>query len=196
MHSQGFLMISSACPTCRGEGRVIRKPCRTCDGSGMDHEEETLEVAIPAGVEDGSTLRLMGRGEAAPQGGRAGNLYVILRVQPDERFERDGADLHTEIAVSFPQLALGDRVTVATVDGEEVLEIPAGSQANQTISLSGSGMPRVDRGGKGDLVVHLRLVVPTSLSAAEEAHLRAFADAGGRRVNPDRDSAVRGKKKK
>jgi molecular chaperone DnaJ len=196
MHSQGFLMISSACPTCRGEGRVIRKPCRTCDGSGLDHEEETLEVAIPPGVEDGSTLRLMGRGEAAPQGGRAGNLYVILRVQPDERFERDGADLHTEIAVSFPQLALGDRVTVATVAGEEVLEIPAGSQANQTISLSGSGMPRVDRGGKGDLVVHLRLVVPTSLSAAEEAHLRAFADAGGSRVNPERDSAARGKKKK
>jgi len=196
MHSQGFLMISSACPTCRGEGRIIRKPCRTCDGSGMDHEEETLEVAIPPGVEDGSTLRLTGRGESAPQGGRAGNLYVILRVQPDERFERDGADLHTEIAVSFPQLALGDRVTVATVDGEAVLDIPAGSQPNQTLPLSGSGMPRVDRGGKGDLIVHLRLVVPTSLSSAEEAHLRAFAEAGGRSVNPERAGFLRGKKKK
>jgi len=196
MHSQGFLMISSACPTCRGEGRVIRKPCKTCDGTGMDQEEETLEVAIPAGVEDGSTLRLTGRGESGPQGARAGNLYVILRVQPDERFERDGADLHTEIAVSFPQLALGDRVTVATVDGEAVLDIPAGSQANQTIPLPGQGMPRIDRGGKGDLVVHLRLVVPTSLSAAEEAALRAFADAGGRRVNPDRAGFLRGKKKK
>jgi molecular chaperone DnaJ len=196
MHSQGFLMISSACPTCRGEGRVIRKPCRTCEGSGMDHEEETLEVAIPAGVEDGSTLRITGRGESGPQGGRAGNLYVILRVQPDERFERDGADLHTEIAVSFPQLALGDRVTVATVDGETVLDIPAGSQASQTIALSERGMPYVDRAGKGDLIVHLRLVVPTSLSDAEAAHLRAYADAGGRRVDPDRAGVSRSNKKK
>jgi molecular chaperone DnaJ len=196
MHSQGFLMISSACPNCRGEGRVIRKPCRKCEGTGMDHEEETLEVAIPAGVEDGSTLRIMGRGEAGPQGGRAGNLYVILRVQPDERFERDGADLHTEIAVSFPQLALGDHVTVSTVDGEAALDIPAGSQASQTISLAGHGMPRVDRGGKGDLIVHLKLVVPTSLSAEEEAHLRAFAEAGGSRVTPERAGFFGGKKKK
>ena len=108
MHSQGFLMISTTCPVCRGEGRVIRKPCGNCDGSGLEHQEDTLQVSIPAGIEDGSTLRLVGRGEAAPQGGHAGNLYVILRVQPDERFERDGANLHTEVAVSFPQLALGD----------------------------------------------------------------------------------------
>jgi molecular chaperone DnaJ len=196
MHSQGFLMISSTCPTCRGEGRVVRKPCRKCDGTGLDHEEDTLEVNIPAGVEDGSTLRIMGRGEAAPHGGRAGNLYVILRVQPDERFERDGADLHTVVAVSFPQLALGDRVSVPTVDGEAELDIPAGAQPNQTITLSGRGMPRVDRGGKGDLVAHLKLVVPTSLSAEEEAALRAYAAAGGQRVSPERPGFFGGKKKK
>ena len=123
MHSQGFLMISTTCPVCRGEGRVVRKPCNTCDGTGLDHQEETLQVSVPAGVEDGSTLRLVGRGEAAPGGGRAGNLYVILRVAADDRFERDGADLHAEIAVSFPQLALGDTVEVPTLDGEGSIEI-------------------------------------------------------------------------
>src|SRR5262245_38352208 len=128
MHSQGFLMISTTCPVCRGEGRVVRKPCTSCDGTGLDHEEEALQVNVPAGVEDGSTLRLVGRGEAAPNGGRTGNLYVILRVQGDERFERDGADLHAEVAVSFPQMALGDTVEVPTLDGDGTVEIPPGTQ--------------------------------------------------------------------
>ena len=110
MHSQGFLMISTACPVCRGEGRVVRKPCTTCDGTGLEHQEETLQVSDPGGRR-GRFDAAPGRARrGGPAGGRAGNLYVILRVQPDERFERDGADLHTEIAVSFPQLALGDTV--------------------------------------------------------------------------------------
>jgi len=196
MHSQGFLMISTTCPVCRGEGRVVRKPCSTCDGTGLDHQEETLQVTIPAGVEDGSTLRLVGRGEAAPGGGRAGNLYVILRVQGDDRFERDGADLHAEIAVSFPQLALGDTVEVPTLDGDGAIDIPPGTQPGETISLRGRGMPRIDGHGRGDIVGHLKLVVPSSLSAEEEAHLRAYAASGGQRVSPERGGFFKRKKKK
>jgi molecular chaperone DnaJ len=196
MHSQGFLMISTTCPVCRGEGRVVRKPCGNCDGTGLDHEEETLQVNVPAGVEDGSTLRLVGRGEAAPGGGRAGNLYVILRVQGDERFERDGADLHAEVAVSFPQLALGDAVEVPTLDGDGQVEIPAGTQPGETLVLRGRGMPRLDGRGRGDLVAHLKLVVPSSMSAEEEQHLRAYAASGGQRVSPERGGFFKRKKKK
>jgi len=196
MHSQGFLMISTTCPVCRGEGRVVRKPCGNCEGTGLDHEEETLQVNVPAGVEDGSTLRLVGRGEAAPGGGRAGNLYVILRVQGDERFERDGADLHAEVAVSFPQLALGDAVDVPTLDGDGEVEIPAGTQPGETLVLRGRGMPRLDGRGRGDIVAHLKLVVPSSMSAEEEQHLRAYASSGGHRVSPERGGFFKRKKKK
>jgi molecular chaperone DnaJ len=196
MHSQGFLMISTTCPVCRGEGKVVRKPCSACDGSGIDHQEDVLQIAIPPGVEDGSTLRLMGRGEAAPRGGRPGNLYVVLRVEADERFERDGADLHTEVAVSFPQLVLGDRVSVPTLDGEAEVEIPAGTQPGETVALEGRGMPRLEGRGHGDLVAHLRLVVPKSLSSEEEQHLRAYAASGGQRVNPERHGLFKRKKKR
>jgi molecular chaperone DnaJ len=196
MHSQGFLMISTTCPVCRGDGRVVRKPCSSCDGSGIDHEEDVLKISIPAGVEDGSTLRLMGRGEAAPNGGRAGNLYVVLHVEPDERFERDGADLHTEVAVSFPQLALGDQVKVPTVDGDAEVAIPPGTQAGDTIAVPGRGMPRLDGRGKGAVVAHLKLIVPGTLSPEEERHLRAYAAAGGQTVNPERSGFFRRKKKK
>lgn len=195
MHSQGFLMISTTCPICRGEGKVIRRPCPSCEGSGIDHQEDSLQIAIPAGVEDGSTLRLMGRGEAAPRGGRPGNLYVILRVDADERFERDGADLHTEVAVSFPQLALGDHVSVPTLEGDAEVQIPPGSQPGEALTIDGRGMPRLEGRGRGDMVVHLKLVVPKTLSAAEEEHLRAYASAGGQRVNPERGGFFKRKKK-
>ena len=196
MHSQGFLMISSACPVCRGEGRVVRNPCPTCEGAGVTEEQDTLQIAIPAGVENGSTLRLMGRGEAAPRAGQPGNLYVVLRVEADERFERDGADLHTEVEVSFPQLALGDRITVPTLEADTEVDVPPGTQPGDTVTLSGRGMPRLGARGKGDVVAHLKLVVPSALSAEEDAHLRAYAAAGGQRVSPERGGFFRRKKKK
>jgi molecular chaperone DnaJ len=196
MHSQGFLMISTTCPVCRGEGQIVRTPCPKCEGSGIVADKDVLEVSVPAGVEDGSTLRLPGRGEAAPRGGHAGNLYVVLRVEPDPRFERDGADLHTEIRVSFPQLALGDRVAVPTLEGDAEVDIPPGTQPGEALALRGRGMPRVDGRGRGDVVAHLKLAVPTALSAEEEAHLRAYAAAGGQRVNPEPTGIFRRKKRK
>lgn len=196
MHSQGFLMISTTCPACHGEGQVVRQPCTTCRGSGIDHQEDTLKIVVPGGVEDGSTLRLVGRGEAAPRGGRAGNLYVVLSVQPDPRFERDGADLHTEAVLSFPQAALGDTVKVPTMGVDEDLHVPAGTQPGDTFTLKGKGLPRLDGRGSGDLIVHAKLVVPKSLSGDEEAALRAFAAAGGQKVDPEKPGFFGRRKKK
>ncbi|MBC8133310.1 MAG: molecular chaperone DnaJ [Deltaproteobacteria bacterium] len=220
MHAQGFLRIATTCPICRGEGKVIRKRCPTCEGSGVGYTEDKLQVGIPAGVEDGATLRLMGRGEAPP-GARPGNLYVALHVEADPRFERDGADLHTQISVSFPQAALGDRVLVPTLTpdpaadadadtvsadkkdtgtnaagSETEVEIPPGTQPGDLVILRGRGLPRVDGRGTGNLVVHVKLVVPTTLSSDEEDHLRAYAAAGGQRVNAERSGFFKRKKKK
>lgn len=186
VHQQGFLMISTACPACRGEGEVIRNPCPDCRGSGTEVIEEKLQVAIPAGVEDGSTLRLTGRGETGR--GRAGNLYVVIRVTPDPRFERDGADLHTEVPITFPQAALGDTLPVTLLDGSAVeLDIEPGVQPGDTLVLEGKGLPRLQERGAGDVVVHLKLVVPTSLSDEQEEHLRRFAAAGGQKIEPPQE---------
>lgn len=195
LHAQGFLRIATTCPVCRGQGKVIRRPCPTCEGAGVERQTETLQVNIPAGVEDGSTLRLVGRGEAAP-GGRPGNLYVVISVEADPRFERDGVDLHTEVAVSFPQAALGDRIAVPVLgteaEGEggadpvQEVDLAPGTQPGDTVILRGKGLPRVDGRGTGDLIAHVKVVVPTSLSTEEETHLRAYAAAGGQRVNPEK----------
>ena len=184
VHAQGFLMISSTCPACRGEGSVARKPCPSCSGSGLRVVEENLQVNVPQGVEDGSTLRLAGRGEGAPGSGRAGNLYVHIRVADDERFERDGADLHTEVAISFPQAALGTTVKAPSLDGEVDVTLAPGTQPGATVVLRGKGLPHLQERGRGDLIVHLRLVVPASLSHEQEESLRAFAAAGGEKVEP------------
>jgi molecular chaperone DnaJ len=182
MHQQGFLMIQTTCPICRGEGSIIRKPCPTCKGGGLVAAEERLQVNIPAGVDDGSTLRMTGRGEAAPGNGHAGNLYVVLHVAADPRFERDGADLHTQIPLSFPQAALGATLKAPSLDGEIDVTVPSGTQPGDTVSLRGKGLPRLQGRGSGDLVIHLKLVVPKSLSAEQIESLRAFAQAGGAEV--------------
>ncbi len=197
MHQQGFLMIQTTCPICRGEGTIVRKPCPTCRGNGLTMAEENFQVNVPAGVEDGATLRLAGRGEAAPGGGQPGNLYVSLHVTTDPRFERDGADLHTLVAVSFPQAALGATIKAPSLAGDIDVEIPAGTQPGDTVSFRGKGLPHLRGRGSGDLVVHLKLVVPRTLSAEQEQILRAFASAGGDRVEPpsERGSFWRKKRK-
>lgn len=182
VHQQGFLMIQSTCPTCRGQGTLIKTPCEVCKGSGLETRSETLSVSIPAGVDDGSTLRLSGRGEESARGGQAGNLYIHIHVKADPRFQRDGAHLHTQLEVSFPQVALGATLVVPTLEGETELELPAGTQPGEVIVLRGKGLPSLRGGGRGDLAVHVRVVVPTKLSKEEEQHLRAYAEAAGDKV--------------
>jgi molecular chaperone DnaJ len=176
IHSQGFLMITTTCSRCRGEGKVIRDVCPSCEGSGLVLVEDRLSVSIPAGVEDGATLRVGGRGQVSPRGGRPGNLYVAIHVKPDPRFERDGADLHAEVTVSFAQAALGGTVTVPTLTGNQEIEVERGTQPGDTVVLRGRGLPRLRERGQGDLHVHFRLLVPRELTEEQEARLRAFAE--------------------
>ena len=177
MHQQGFLMIQSTCPSCRGQGQVVRDPCKVCRASGLETKSENLTVSIPAGVDDGSTLRLAGRGEESPRGGQAGNLYIHIRVKADPRFERDGAHLHTRLEVTFPQATLGANLSVPTLEGQTELDLPAGTQPGEVIVLRGLGLPQLRGSGRGDLAVHIKVVVPTKLDKEQEELLRAFAEA-------------------
>jgi molecular chaperone DnaJ len=199
MHQQGFLMISTTCPLCRGGGRFIKEPCEVCHGAGMAPIEETLPISIPAGVEDGATLRIVGRGEAPPNG-RPGNLYVVLHVEDDPRFERDGADLHAQVRVTFSQMVLGDTLRVPVLgespSAAEDMNLPAGTQPGDTLVLRGRGLPRLQGGGRGDLVIHPRLMVPTQVTPEQEAHLRAFAAAGGEALPPEKSGGFFRRKKK
>jgi molecular chaperone DnaJ len=197
VHSQGFLMITTACNRCGGVGQVIRHACPGCNGGGVIPQDDRIQVQIPAGVEDGSTLRVSGRGEASSRGGRPGNLYVNINVAADPRFERDGADLHCEIDLTFPQAALGTRRTVPTLDGEETIDIARGSQPGDTLVLRGKGLPHLRERRHGDLLVHLRLVVPEALTSEQEDRLRAFAAALGEEpIAPKKKAGFFGRKKK
>ena len=198
VHSQGFLMITTACGRCGGAGRVIRHACPTCEGAGRILVEDKLQVNIPAGVEDGSTLRVAGRGEASSRGGRAGNLYVQIQVESDPRFERDGADLHAEVSIGFPQAALGAVVLVPTLAGEVEVEIAAGTQPGDTLVLAGKGLPHLRGRGSGDLVAHVRVVVPETLTAEQEQLIRALAATteGEAATPPPKKKSFFGRRKK
>ena len=197
MHSQGFLMISSTCPVCRGEGRVIRKPCVECEGSGVDQKDEALQISIPAGVENGSTLRLMGRGEGGAAGRAAGQPLCraarrrrrALRTRRRRSAHRGRGHLS---AAGARRSDLGADAGRATSRSRS----RRGRSRAKRIPLVGHGMPRLGARGKGDVVAHLKLVVPGALSAEEDAHLRAYAAAGGQRVSPERGGFFRRKKKK
>jgi len=180
----GLMVTTSVCPRCSGLGQVIVTPCETCEGSGRVVEDRTFQVDVPAGVDGGSTLRLSGRGAVGPRGGEAGDLYVHLRVLPHERYRRDGSDLVTTVSVSMVQAALGTTFTLPTLDGDEELKVPAGSQSGRVFVLRGRGVPAVRGRGRGDLRVELQVEIPTKLSATQEELLRRLAEERGEAVDP------------
>jgi molecular chaperone DnaJ len=163
-HNQGIFMIATTCPTCRGRGRVVKERCNDCRGSGAVEKTETVTVQVPAGIDDGQTLRVPGKGEAGPSGGPAGHLYVHFRVEGDPRWERDGDNLLTQIDLTYAQAALGTTVSVPTLDGDTELAVDAGTQPGTVSVLRGKGVPNVHGRGKGDLLVRLNIVVPKRLS--------------------------------
>ncbi len=178
LRQRGFLTISTACSACRGEGRVIRRPCKTCKGRGQVKEKKTVEVAVPAGVEEGNVLRLRGEGLPSPAaGGPSGDLLIVLRVLEHPVFRRHGLDLVIGLPVSFVQAALGDTLAVPTLDGEEDLKIPPGTQPQTLLRLEGRGV----RAGRqtGDLLVQVDVKIPTKLSAEQKELLRSFAATEG-----------------
>ncbi len=175
--SQGFLTVARTCPHCGGGGEVNRTPCKACRGEGRQRRERLLRIKIPAGVEDGSQLRLAGEGAAGSQGGPAGDLYVVIRVRPHEFFARHGDDLYCELPLAFPQLALGTDVEAPILAGKTQLKVSPGTQPGQVLRLKGRGMPNLHGQGKGDICYQVVLEVPTRLSAKQRQLLEEFQRA-------------------
>ena len=177
---QGFFTIARTCGGCGGAGKRIVTPCAACAGQGRVRAESTITVRVPAGVDDGMRLRVSGEGEASGDGGPAGDLYVVLHVAEHPVFRRDGAQLHCEISISFAQAALGTTVRVPLIGGgEEDLEVEAGTQSGTVLRLRGKGLPALDRTGRGDLHVSIRVQTPRSLSAEQRHLLEKLAELDG-----------------
>lgn len=183
---QGLIQMVSTrpCPRCGGLGQVVVTPCPTCNGDGRIITDKTYQVDVPAGVDNGTTLRLSRRGAVGPRGGPPGDLYVHLRVARHERFERDGHDLVTVLPISIAQAALGATFPMETLDGDEQLVIPAGTQPGRQFVLRGRGVPQVQGRGRGDLRVIVNIDVPTKLSPTESELLRRYAEERGEAVHP------------
>ncbi len=171
----GQLVRSHVCDACGGDGRIAVEPCAECGGRGRVATRRTLEVDIPAGIADEQRIRLTGRGHAGERGGPPGDLYVLVRVTPDERFVRDGNDLVSVIDLAAPQAALGARVSVPTLDGDEEVEIDPGTQPGTVITLRGKGMPSLRRGRRGDQRVVVNVVIPRKLNGEQRDLLERFA---------------------
>lgn len=164
---QGFFSITRTCSACQGTGNVITDPCTKCHGEGRVSKEKTLELKIPPGVDTGSSLRVTGEGDSGGRGGPPGDLYVIIHVADHEFFERRDNDLYCQIPVSFTQAALGAKINVPTLVGEEVLKIPAGTQPDTVFKIRGAGIARTDGRGVGDLYVNVSVDVPRKLTKAQ-----------------------------
>jgi molecular chaperone DnaJ len=172
---QGFFMVERACPTCHGRGEVIENPCRNCRGEGRVDAAQRLEVQVPPGVDNGTRIRLAGKGEAGPFGAPPGDLYIFLHVKAHKVFERDGTTLMTRAPISFTTAALGGTIELPGVDGaKHVIEIPAGIQSGKQLRKRGAGMPVLQGRGAGDLVIEIHVETPTRLSPRQRELLREF----------------------
>lgn len=184
---QGFFSVQQTCPKCRGAGTVVESPCADCSGNGQIREEKTLSVKVPAGVDQGDRIRLGGEGEAGQNGGPAGDLYVEIRVKRHEIFERDGANLHCEVPISFATAALGGQLKVPTLEGEVNLKVPAGTQSGNVFRLRGKGVKPVRGGSIGDLYCAVDVEIPVKLTSKQEKLLESFQDSlskGGDKHRP------------
>ncbi|MCK5412008.1 MAG: molecular chaperone DnaJ [Gemmatimonadetes bacterium] len=173
------------CPRCGGEGRRIETPCAECRGQGRLQKEKRITIDVPPGVSSDDFLRLSGRGNAGPKGGPQGDLLVALEVEEDPRFERHGDDLVHNLAVTFSQAALGDQLTVPTIDGTAELEIPAGIQSGQALRLRGRGMPKLRAQGRGDQIVRVLVWTPARLSSEQRETMERLAELEDAAPEPD-----------
>lgn len=175
IRQQGFFSVTRTCSNCRGTGKIIRNACKKCRGEGRIEREKTLEIKIPAGVDTGSRLRLTNEGEAGEMGGPTGDLYVMIHVKEHEVFERRDANLYCTQNISFTQAALGSEVTVPTLDGDEPLKIPEGTQTGSIFRVRGKGVPVLGGRGRGDLFVSINIITPTNLSRDQKRLLEELA---------------------
>ena len=182
---QGFFMMQSACPSCQGAGTIIRNPCKTCQGRGVEEKDADIEIRVPAGIESGQSLRLPGEGEPGDRGGGRGDMFCVVHVREHAFFNRDGDNLLCEVPVTYPQLALGSAIDIPTMDGTTTLKIPSGSQSGAILRMRGQGMPSVHGMGNGDLLVRIQLQTPKKLAARERELLEELRDIDG--TNPSHE---------
>jgi molecular chaperone DnaJ len=184
---QGFFTVERTCPSCQGAGRVIEKPCRSCHGAGRVQKTKTLQVNIPAGVEDGTRIRLAGEGEAGLRGASPGDLYIFLAVRPHPLFQRDGASIHCQVPIPMTTAALGGSIEVPSVDGSRArVNIPAGAQTGQQFRLRGKGMSVLRSHARGDMYIQVAVETPVNLSKRQQELLREFEGAGkGKKTSPE-----------
>src|ERR1041385_7791955 len=178
-YSQGFFAVARTCPQCGGAGKVIKDPCNTCGGAGRVQEEKSIPVQIPAGVDDGSKLRVSGEGEAGYNGGPSGDLYVFISVKPHHKFMRRDYDIHSEELISVTRAALGGEVKVDTLDGPETLRVGAGTQPNQVFQLRGKGVQFLDGNGRGDHYVHINVRIPSTMTDEQRKLYEQLATVDG-----------------
>ncbi|MDL2267589.1 molecular chaperone DnaJ [Desulfovibrio sp. OttesenSCG-928-G15] len=181
-HSQGFFQISVPCPTCQGTGEIIPDPCTHCRGEGLVHETRELSIHIPAGVDTGNRLRVRGEGEGGVNGGPNGDLYVVIHVENDDTFTRDGQNLFISREITFVQAALGDKIEVPTLDESISMDIPKGTQSGELFRISGKGLPFPGRNASGDLLVEVKVLTPTKLNSRQEELLREFAEVESKKT--------------
>jgi molecular chaperone DnaJ len=189
--AQGFFSIQQTCPTCHGSGRVIANPCAACHGDGRVKHNKVLEVAIPAGIDEGQRIRLSGKGEPGTNGGPPGDLYVEIRIKPHEVFQRDGDDLHCEVPVSIAVAVLGGEIEVGTLKEKVTISIPEGTQSGKTFRLRGKGVKGVRSNYPGDLYCHVRVETPVRLTDRQKKLLRDFDNSikeGGAKHSPQAKS--------
>jgi molecular chaperone DnaJ len=182
---QGFFTIERTCPTCQGIGRVIQTPCESCHGAGRVRKEKTLAVNIPAGVEDGTRIRLSGEGEAGLRGGPPGDLYIFLSLAPHNLFQRDGHNIYCRVPLPMTVAALGGGIEVPTLGGGRArVTIPAGTQSGKQFRLKGKGMPAMRGSGSGDMYIEAEVETPVNLSKRQKDLLKEFHGEGGARTSP------------
>ncbi len=172
----GAFRTAAVCPECGGEGKIITKKCTKCGGEGRVKESEKMKIKIPAGINDGETIRLSGKGEAGEKGTVPGDLFIAMRVNQDPNFNREDDNIISELNISFSQAALGDKIKVNTLDGEVVLKIPSGTQSGKVFKLSGKGVPHLRTRGRGDHLVTINVLTPTKLNRQQKKLLEELGE--------------------
>lgn len=182
---QGFFTVERTCHSCQGAGKVIKSPCKTCAGSGRVRKEKTLSVTIPAGVEEGTRIRLSGEGEAGFRGGPNGDLYIFLSIKPHKIFRRDGANIYCSVPLKLSTAALGGHVEVPTIDGGRVkVNVPEGTQSGHQFRLRGKGMSVLRSSAYGDMYIEVNVETPVKLNKKQKDLLKQFDEAGGKETSP------------
>jgi molecular chaperone DnaJ len=184
----GQMVQTQTCDRCNGTGQFVKDPCPTCNGEGKVKKRRQVTVNIPAGVNDGHKLRMRGEGQAGEQGGRAGDLYIVIKVKKHDLFKREGNNVICEVPINFVQATLGDEIKVPTLDGKVKFTIPKGTQPNSSFRLKGKGIPYLNRSTKGDQIIKIKVIIPEKLDQEQEDLLKKFADMSGSEINPEQEN--------